>query len=182
MTTRRKAKNLTVRLSDLGQSGINFSEELNLEDLNARMAASPGNDIVFVDTPQVEIKIIPLPEGAEVTGNVSSSYTQSCGRCLEQLKRPVSVKFRYQLKPHSPEVSDDELDDAGLIFYSGEHIDLKEHLEEALILAMSPYLLPPLTSQQKCLECDKTFKPDSSAHKSNALGQALSKIKINSDK
>jgi uncharacterized metal-binding protein YceD (DUF177 family) len=179
MITQRKAKNLVVRLSDLGQSGLTFSEELNLEELNTRMQASPGNDIVFLSTPQVEIKIIPLPEGAEVTGKISSDYTQSCGRCLEQLKRPISVKFRYQLKPHTPEISEDELDDAGLIFYSGEHVDLKEHLEEALILAMSPYLLPALDQTGKCSECKKKYElPQGNNKKAPTLGDALNKIKL----
>ncbi len=179
---RRKPQNLTIRLSDLGQTGLVINETLNLSDLNDRMQASPQNDITFEIEPSVALVVTKLPGGAEAKGSISTSYQQPCGRCLDQLSKPLSVKFSYQLKPHENAVNP-ELDDQGLIFYTGEHVDLTEHLQEKLILALTPYNLPECDSQGRCLECKKTFNapPKEKITTKNSLAGMLTEagLKIN---
>ena len=95
------------------------------------------------------------------------------------------VEANFILKP-KPErqaylfEDDVDMEDAGIIFFEGEHIDLEDVLQETLILALSPFLLPERDKDGKCVRCGETtpikYSIDSTSKRS--LGDLLQKAGV----
>ena len=153
---------MQIRVSDLQPEGTIVSETLSLESINERMNLSPQNEILFLKEPEVTVKVRSAPGGAEVVGIVKSLYQQPCGVCVEPLELPLEVDLHFTLKPAETQepASDEEAlqDDVGILTYQGEHIDLEEVVQEALILKIDPYYSPPRKKDGTCTSCGKCPK------------------------
>lgn len=139
---------MKIRLSDIPPAGRTFNDTFSCENLNARMNEGKGNDIIFLEAPVVEVTLTPRKGGIEVVGFARSTYQQPCGRCMENISHSVQAPLSLFLKPTPTAHTADEEestaaweDNIGIVFYSGEHIDLEEIVQESLILELSPFNL-----------------------------------------
>lgn len=150
---------MKVRLSDIPHSGLKVNDILPLDALNTRMSEGEHKDLVFTQAPQVELVVSRTQSGAETKGIVRTKYRQACSRCLENMERDLEIaaNFILQPKPDPEEISDDVdadyTDDVGIAYFEGEHIDLEDLLQEALILSLTLYWAPPCDQKGNCTQC-----------------------------
>lgn len=171
--------NLQVRLSDIPQEGIKINDTIPLETLNARMNEGPGNDVTFLAPPSVSLTISPQKGSAELTGTITTTYRQSCPRCLEMIEHSISQEVNILLKAKESHPGRDRKlsaeewdDDIGIIYFDGEHIDLEDILQETLILAIDPLGAP----HDGCTSME--WKDDLDEEK-NTLGKLFQKVGLN---
>ena len=177
---------MKVRISDLTHSGLEISESMSLEALNERMSAARGNDIVFTQAPKVQISITKMEGGAEVSGEVTSRYTQPCSRCADDIDRDHKVSLHLLLQeagvkaPVTGEREEDvenSLDDVGLTFFEGDSIELDELIQEQMILSLDSVYRPACDKKGNCSICGKNPKAllgDEPAETTTKLGDLLS--------
>ncbi len=79
----------------------------------------------------------------EVEGQVETSVRLSCGRCLKPLELPVASEFSLTFTRHLPDVEGEDEDDfelsaedMGLILFEGDEIDLREAVQEQIVMAL----------------------------------------------
>jgi len=136
---------MKIRLSDIPTEGLKIKDTIPLSALNARMDEGPGNDIHFLTEPQVDLSIAPQKGGYEIIGSIGSRYQQPCARCLEEVEHPINIDLNLFLKPKDPaaprlnEEGGPDDDDIGIHYFTGEHIDLEDLIQESLILALNPF-------------------------------------------
>lgn len=141
------------------------------------MSEAPDNEIVFLSEPVLDLIVHKQVQGAEVTGSVTTSYRQPCGRCGDELDQPLRFTLRLELKrPHSPDENEYE-DDVGIHVFDGEHIDLEDIIQEHIILQLSPILLPPCTAKGACSLCDRAQNNAAPTEKNTVLLGDLLKLK-----
>jgi len=147
---------MKLRLSDIPPEGLRVSGTLDLDRLNARMAEGRDNEIVFTSPPQVELRVWGSPRGAETKGRIFSRYRQPCSRCLKTLDLDLEVAADFLLKPARERDlarGRESADDIGVIYFENEPVDIEDQLQENLILALRPFLLPERDSQGRCSAC-----------------------------
>lgn len=151
---------MRIRVSDLRPEGLKVNDDIPLDALNQRMNEAASNDIVFTSPPSVELTVHKTPQGAQVKGTAAARYKQPCSLCLEELERETKVKIEYVFQRKSPlELArrDDDAnnfyDDVGICYFSGEHIELEELIQESLILSMTPFFRPPQNEKGECVAC-----------------------------
>lgn len=155
---------MRVRISDIPAKGLNVKDTISLERLNQRMTEGRGNDIEFIAAPEVEFTIFPLGNGGDLKGEISALVRQPCSRCLKVVERKLKVELSFALKPKPDpryeEVleSDSYVDDVGLIYFDGEHVELEETLQESLILTLSPFWHPDTDKNGACCGCGEKVK------------------------
>jgi uncharacterized protein len=80
----------------------------------------------------------------EIDGKISTTVRLDCGRCLKSFEMPLASSFAltYSRKEPSPEQGDahqEELEltaeDIGLIYFQGEEINLRNEIQEQVVLA-----------------------------------------------
>lgn len=164
---------MNIRISDLPYEGIEISDTIPLQALNARLQEGRETDIIFTTPPKVEIMAYRRTEGAEIQGTVSTKYRQPCGRCVEEIERDLQVEANYILKPKpiglkTKTKDSDYVGDIGIIYYEGDHLEIESVIQESLIISLSIYWSAPLDKSGKCTICGK----QSSNQKSEPVGKA----------
>ncbi|MDC0358498.1 DUF177 domain-containing protein [Oligoflexia bacterium] len=138
---------MLIRLTDIPHDGLKINDTISLSALNTRMTEGRNNDIEFVEAPSVTVTVFTRKNGAEVAGVVRSKYIQPCPRCLEPTPCSLEKDFNLILKqkpkanPRQSSATEEEswVDDVGITYFTGEHIDLEELVQETLILSISPF-------------------------------------------
>ena len=156
---------MRIRLSDLPSAGLPVSDEISLANLNARLNDGKPSDIEFLSPPKVTLMVIPNSQGAEAKGRVQTTYRQDCGRCLEPIQRDLDIALNFVLKERpeydqSANPADALIDDVGIVYFEGEHLDLEPTIQECLLLALSLYWSPEIDPSGRCLGCKKEISPE----------------------
>lgn len=174
---------MKVRISDLPHTGLKVSDTLPLEALNARMSQGRSEGITFTEAPRVNLVLSKTQSGAETKGSVSTKYVQQCSRCLDPVEQnlEISANFTLHHRPAEEEMPEDIessfTDDVGIAYFEGDHVDLEDLIQEALILELQLYWAPPCDANGDCTRCGKNRAQFELIDEpsGNALGQLFKK-------
>jgi hypothetical protein len=146
---------MRILVTTIPFTGMKIDAPISQRALNDRLnEGSAKNYITFEAAPLVDITLTRTYGGVLVKGIVSGLCKQDCGSCGELVPHQVTANIDWVLQGQSDRAAPDDLqEDTGVIAYSGDHVDLEEYLQEALILALSPYWHPPRDPQDVCSVC-----------------------------
>ncbi len=139
---------------------MKIQADLPLKALNARLAeGSEKQEFVFEAAPLVDLTLTRTHGGILVKGVVSGRCRQECATCAEPVPHEVISTIDWLLQTESDRAGpEDEIDDPGVIFYEGDHVELEEPLQEALILTINPFWHPERDSRDRCSVCKRDCK------------------------
>lgn len=167
---------MKLRISDLNDAGIPVCGTLAPAGLNERLNGTEDSGIVF-DTPvTVTMHARRTAGGAELSGQLTGIYRQSCGRCLEPVPREFAIPATFLIKPR-PRGERDLVDDVGVLYFSGEHCELESPLQETVLLSMSLYWSPEVDKSGKCGGCKKQCEFSQSGDSGAPIGGGNSGMK-----
>jgi uncharacterized metal-binding protein YceD (DUF177 family) len=170
---------MRVFVSTIPFSGITLEATLPLAAINGRLAEGVSfRDIAFISEPQGSITLTRTHGGILAKGSVSGNIRQNCSTCADPVEHLVEADFDWVLQTASDAAAaGDTIEDPGVIFYEGEHVDLEEPIQEALILQISPFWHPTRDNDERCTYCSRpcgtvTWSSGSS-EKTQSLGNLL---------
>jgi uncharacterized metal-binding protein YceD (DUF177 family) len=184
---------MKIYVSTIPFSGMKIDGYLPLQPLNDRLAE--GKDIPelsFTEPPALQLVLTRAYGGITVRGMVTGQCAQTCATCADPKVHTVTADIDLILQSATEAAAggDDLLDDPGVLTYAGDHVDLEDPLQEALILGLSPFWHPPRSEREECTACGrdcstkawtKGEEASSAAPKGPSLGKllegALSKAK-----
>ncbi|MBI5577676.1 MAG: DUF177 domain-containing protein [Deltaproteobacteria bacterium] len=93
---------------------------------------------------RIHLKAARIGEMVEVEGNLETTLRLTCGRCLTEFLGPLATEFAitYVRQAHgmptegAPAEKRVEAEDAGLIGFWGDEIDLTEGIQEQVVLCL----------------------------------------------
>lgn len=151
---------MKVRISDIPHQGLTINETLSLAGLQARLQGGRGQEIKILKEPKVTLKVFKTLNGAETKGQVEVNLLQPCSRCILEKERHLIVKlnFNFHQKPDPRVINElapdaDFSDDIGIFYFEGEHIELEEVIQEAIILQLNLFWKPDCDSHGICKTC-----------------------------
>jgi uncharacterized metal-binding protein YceD (DUF177 family) len=142
---------MKIRVNSLSPAGNTLEQPLSASAINKRMSEAAENDIFFTSDPLVKVTLTQIISGAEASGTIKANFRQPCSRCMEEKERFLEVPFRLTIRRRPANVADDQ--DIGVLYYEGDQADLREYLEDTLILEISPFWAPELDAEKKCSLC-----------------------------
>lgn len=148
---------MRILVTTIPFSGMKIDAPIPKDPLNVRLQeGSQGETLAFTDDPIADITLTRTHGGVLVKGVISGTCRQGCSTCGDPVAHEVLAPIDWILQTTSDRAgSDDDLDDPGVIVYEGEHLDLEEHLQEALILTLSPFWHPARDAQDRCSVCKR---------------------------
>jgi uncharacterized protein len=98
------------------------------------------------------LRALRIGDMVEVEGDIRTTVRLSCGRCLAEFIWPLEAPFTLTYAQPSPAAEEPgepgpremDVEEAGLIYFQGEDIDLTEGIQEQVILSLP---LRPLCSE-----------------------------------
>jgi uncharacterized metal-binding protein YceD (DUF177 family) len=169
---------------------MKIETDLPLEALNTRLAeGSEQQEFIFEAPPMVDLTLTRTHGGILVKGVVSGRCKQECATCADPVSHEIVSTIDWLLQTESDRAGpEDEIDDPGVIFYEGDHVELEEPLQEALILNINPFWHPERDAQDRCTVCTRDCRvrvwgeeSKESEQKSSSFG-ALLKGALNAPK
>jgi uncharacterized metal-binding protein YceD (DUF177 family) len=148
---------MRVYVATIPFSGLKIDATLDEGALNARLQEGvQGPQILFTAPPLVALLLTRTHGGVLVSGTVEGECRQDCATCAEGVVHPVRAKIEWLLQPAASVAgSGGEIDDPGVIVFEGEHVNLEEPLQEALILGITPFWHPARDESDRCTACGR---------------------------
>jgi uncharacterized metal-binding protein YceD (DUF177 family) len=148
---------MRILVTTIPFTGMKIDAPISLEALNSRLREGSGEEpVVFEEAPLADLTLTRTHGGVMVKGVISGRCRQGCATCGDTVPHEITARIDWILQTTSDRAApDDEIDDPGVIVYEGEHVDLEEPLQEALILQISPFWHPPRDAYERCLHCTR---------------------------
>lgn len=146
---------MRILVTTIPFSGMKIDAPISLETLNTRLQEGSYEDpVVFLEPPMADLTLTRTHGGVMIKGVISGRCKQECATCSDPVPHEISASIDWLLQTDSDRAgANDELDDPGVIVYQGEHVDLEDHLQEALILQISPFWHPERDEHERCRLC-----------------------------
>lgn len=164
----------TQRISTNGEL-LTYREEIKRFKVLSDLSAS--GQYRFPDPVTVRMMVTPEGDMFKVKGQVATTVHLACSRCLVDypldLSKSVSLLFSKEI-PEDVHRGDDEVEltaeKIGLIYFQGEEIDLREAIEEQVVMALPYKPLCRPDCRGLCPQCGADLNTEScKCKKENAM-------------
>ncbi len=161
---------MRLRVDDIKENGLLLEFSEPPEDFPALAELTAEEEgIAFLAPLQIRLRAIRVQELVEVEGSLDTRLRYPCSRCLQAFEAPLAVSFDLTYARDIPEAIDSEdeegieltPEDLGLIPFQGEEIDLREGLQEQVVMALPLQPLCNVSCRGLCPHCgaDLNRKP-----------------------
>jgi len=149
-------KIFTIRVDDIPHEGFHLT---TVWDSSSLVDILEAQTEPFTVSSPLELDISFSRSGSKIIleGSYTLQLQLSCARCLAEFPLPLAENFRYLLWPRSKDTSGKTGQGAGedfeVVYYEGDHIDLRPLVREQIYLNMPGY--PHCTENCKglCPQC-----------------------------
>ena len=149
-------KIFTIRVDDIPHEGLHLT---TVWDSSSLVDILEAQTEPFTVSSPLELDISFSRSGSKIIleGSYTLQLQLSCARCLAEFPLPLAESFRYLLCPRSKDTSGKTGQGAGedfeVVYYEGDHIDLRPLVREQIYLNMPGY--PHCTENCKglCPQC-----------------------------
>jgi|AntRauTorckE6833_2_1112554.scaffolds.fasta_scaffold04747_3 uncharacterized protein len=134
---------MQVSVEEIGAQGLELNYTYSLEDLPV-LAQLINDGIVDEISPiACHVGLHKLAQIIEVSGTAEVTVLMQCSRCLEVQSFDLKIDFRQSYVEQLPQVTDEGGDEVelsaeqmGLELYDGEFIDLRDEIQQQIVLAL----------------------------------------------
>ena len=134
---------MQIRIGDMPPEGVNLTDRITADHFPGLLALGEEEACRIQAPIEVTLSISPLAGMFRVEGKLRTVVGLTCSRCLDEFDDTLTSHFHVTYTRQLPEVDDQtaetrELtaDDMGLVPFEGEEIDLRDAIQEQVILAL----------------------------------------------
>jgi uncharacterized protein len=152
---------MQIRTEQIKEDGLTleFEEKPEVFPVLSEMIAQ--GECQFAAPIKTALRAIRIGDMIEVTGKIDTQVRLPCGRCLEEYETPLKSRFdityvqRIPGAPEEEQIEEIEIKaaDMGLIYFQGEDIDLRDGIQEQVILALPIKVLCRENCKGLCASC-----------------------------
>ncbi|MFZ3229249.1 MAG: DUF177 domain-containing protein [Pseudobdellovibrio sp.] len=154
---------MKIKLNEIPEDGRSYVFTRESAELNLALADVIGNESFDI---QLFIKPLNMKDFV-LTGHIKTRTEESCSRCGDSFKFPLSKKIKEILIPKqeldrtgkyiksSVAVSEDDHNDAAVVEYSNNQFDFGEYLHEAIAIDVPFAPMPETKPNGDCILCDR---------------------------
>lgn len=151
-----------------------INEQLDVSDL-----FKGRQDVIRTGPLHVSLQVTGTEGFITVDGELSIDLELACSRCLDPTSEHAVIPFFEQFKPASGDEDKDEVEEeeSDFIEVSGERLDLKPYLEEALLLFMPFAPLCGDDCKGLCQECGQNLNERTCSCKTEKIDPRFAALK-----
>jgi uncharacterized protein len=108
--------------------------------------------VSFGDGIDLELDIVRMGDNLQVDGHFACSIRATCDRCLQELDRELSGRFRV-LGRRGDDQTHELADQDGIVFHEGSILEMSEEIREAVLLEVPMQLVCSEGCRGLCPAC-----------------------------
>lgn len=135
---------MQLHVDDIKEQGLRLDYSEPPDTFPALVDLQQQGEVRFEGPVLVAGRVQRIGDLIEVEGMVKTQVSVPCSRCLETVSLPLESRFALTFTRDQPVVTEEETDqeielsveEMGMIPFSGEDIDLREAIQEQVIIAL----------------------------------------------
>lgn len=152
---------MLIRLKDIKDQGLSLEFAEDAQSFPAVVELFADQEIEILQPISTRLRATRVGDMVEVQGHSTTRVKLPCSRCLSALEVPVEANYELtfvkQLPPVTVEEDAEEVElsaeEMGLVEFHGEEIDLREAIQEQVILALPLRALCDEACRGLCPQC-----------------------------
>ena len=159
---------MRINIDDISDSGIGLTFAESAESFPLLLELSRSAECVFLMPLTIDLRIRRIGQMFEADGRFETRVRLSCSRCLADYETPLAADFNLSFSREQPESADParhaeiELgaEEVGLILFQGEEIDLRDPVQEEVLMAVPIKTLCQPECKGLCPQCGADLNQD----------------------
>lgn len=135
---------MIIRIDDIYDEGLTLDFEEKPETFPTLTEITRAGECQFIAPLKIHLRAIRVQEIVEVEGKIETVVRLSCSRCLKEFEMPLVTPFAVAYTRQLPEVIDEfgeeeielSAEESGLILFHGDEIDLRDGIQEEVVMAL----------------------------------------------
>ena len=168
-TEKGNPKIMIIRPDQLKEGVLSFNFEERPEKFAVLAEMVKDGICEFTAPLKAALRAQQIGDIVEVDGSISTAVRLDCGRCLQPFEMPLVSTFvlTYTHRNPEPEYSDTSpedleltAEDIGLIYFTGEEINLNNEIQEQVVMAFPLRALCKTDCKGLCPSCGVDLNTD----------------------
>jgi uncharacterized protein len=152
---------MRIKTEEIKETRIAFEFDTPVDRFPALREMERRRECDFIDPIRTRLQAVRIGDMVEVEGEIRTTVRLSCGRCLAEFVSPLATGFTLTYARQAPAEADPDetgpygmdVDEAGLIYFQGEDIDLADGIQEQVILCLPFRPLCSESCKGLCARC-----------------------------
>ena len=159
---------MEIRLEQIKEDGLalEFEHSVGTFPILAEMAAN--GECEFTAPLRTALRALRIGDLVEVDGDIETSVCLPCSRCLQPFKTPLKSRFALTYMQQTADVMEDiesqevelSAEDMGIVYFQGEKINLKNAIQEHVVMEFPLRPLCKLNCKGLCPKCGADMNED----------------------
>ena len=154
---------MIINLEEILENGLSLNLVVKPENFPTLVEMNETGEFNFRKPITIDLEINKIKEFIEVNGNFQTDVGFTCSRCLNEFQSVMKDAFSITYTKNLPEYADDFSDEGrellseemGLVLFKGNKIDLRDAIQEQIVLAVPLKTLCSEECKGLCSKCGK---------------------------
>ena len=156
---------MLINVNDIDDGDLRIRFEDTVDNFPVLTKIKNDGECDFISPITAQVRVSRITDLIEIEGNVETTVRMACGRCLNEYDRTLSNRYRLtytKVLPESLRDSDQSdielsLEDMGLIQFTGATINIRDALQEQIVMAIPQRPLCSRSCKGLCPKCGKNL-------------------------
>jgi uncharacterized protein len=159
---------MEIRLEQIREDGLTLEFEKSLDTFPILAEMVANGECEFAAPLRTALRALRIGDLVEIDGDVETSVRLPCSRCLQPFETPLKSSFALTFMQQAADVMEDSepqevelsAEDMGVVYFQGEKINLKDAIQEQVVMEFPLRPLCKLDCKGLCPNCGADLNED----------------------
>ena len=152
---------MEIHLEQIKEDGLALDFENSAETFPILAEMVANSECEFVAPIRANLQALRIGDLVEISGDIETSVRLPCSRCLRLFETPLKSNFALTYMQHTSDVTEDiepqeielSAEDMGIVYFQGEKINLKDGIQEQVVMEFPLRPLCNMDCKGLCPKC-----------------------------
>lgn len=159
---------MEIRLEQIEEEGLTFEFEKSVDTFPILAEMVANGECEFTAPLRTALRALRIGDLVKIDGDVETSVRLPCSRCLQPFETPLNSSFELTYMQQTADVMEDtesqevelSTEDMGIVYFQGEKINLKDAIQEQVVMEFPLRPLCNLDCKGLCPKCGADMNDD----------------------
>ena len=152
---------MEIRLEQIKEDGLTLEFEKSVETFPVLAEMVANGECEFTAPLRTALRALRIGDLVQLDGDIETSVRLPCSRCLQPFETPLKSSFTLTYMQQAADVMEDtepqevelSAEDMGIVYFQGEKINLKDAIQEQVVMEFPLRPLCKLDCKGLCPKC-----------------------------
>ncbi len=159
---------MEIHLEQIKEDGLAFEFENSVETFPILAEMVTNGECEFTAPIKAALRALRIDDLVEIDGHIETTVRLPCSRCLKLFETPLKSNFELTYMQHAADVIEEtepqeielSAEDMGIGYFEGEIINLKDGIQEQVVMEFPLRPLCNLDCKGLCPKCGADLNED----------------------